>query len=545
MWESVRQSRAIFSLDAGERIGHSKRRRTDSGDPIESNAPRETKAPAAARDLGASLFGVVYLAIGAWHIRWLSRREVESAMQFRQAVALSVVPILVAWFLNSTLFQIYADMASGARLRALDDSSWIARREARGDRLAVSETTAAVTLSGGGYRAAAVHAGILWTLDQAGYPVDVLSTVSGGSIVGASYAMGMSAADFRDHLKNAKPGLPNDLMNFYPVFAQLFVPGYGSGDTYANHFDRVFFQRRTLEQTGPPLLIVNTTRYRDGTRRAFRAETDGQLLLGRVVAASGAFPVAFDPVPIEGEFYIDGGVVENLGIAGLQNHLESHATDASLGDLIPQVLIISDAGLIPEAPPVGPSPRYYRWRRGRRILGWRATRGILSAGTVQRGRHQLPAGAARRRAASPELIGDLGNRFVDRRRGRWRRPYMLIEKSKDADQHVDPVRPALDFVVCIRVLDELNVFFGSLEYIHQRDGIAGHIEVCIVLAMEHQDRCVDLTGTLDGRRCVEKIATGSGNAVPNDIGAGHQPRIRYTRDADYASVKIRILDRRH
>jgi hypothetical protein len=356
MWESVRQSRAIFSLDAGERIGHSKRRRTDSGDPIESNAPRETKAPAAARDLGASLFGVVYLAIGAWHIRWLSRREVESAMQFRQAVALSIVPILVAWFLNSTLFQIYADMASGARLRALDDSSWIARREARGDRLAVSETTAAVTLSGGGYRAAAVHAGILWTLDQAGYPVDVLSTVSGGSIVGASYAMGMSAADFRDHLKNAKPGLPNDLMNFYPVFAQLFVPGYGSGDTYANHFDRVFFQRRTLEQTGPPLLIVNTTRYRDGTRRAFRAETDGQLLLGRVVAASGAFPVAFDPVPIEGEFYIDGGVVENLGIAGLQNHLESHATDASLGDLIPQVLIISDAGLIPEAPPAWTKP---------------------------------------------------------------------------------------------------------------------------------------------------------------------------------------------
>jgi predicted acylesterase/phospholipase RssA len=213
-----------------------------------------------------------------------------------------------------------------------------------------------VTLSGGGYRAAAVHAGILWTLDQAGYPVDVLSTVSGGSIVGASYAMGMSAADFRDHLKNAKPGLPNDLMNFYPVFAQLFVPGYGSGDTYANHFDRVFFQRRTLEQTGPPLLIVNTTRYRDGTRRAFRAETDGQLLLGRVVAASGAFPVAFDPVPIEGEFYIDGGVVENLGIAGLQNHLESHATDASLGDLIPQVLIISDAGLIPEAPPAWTKP---------------------------------------------------------------------------------------------------------------------------------------------------------------------------------------------
>jgi predicted acylesterase/phospholipase RssA len=166
----------------------------------------------------------------------------------------------------------------------------------------------------------------------------------------------MSAAEFRDHLKHARPGLPNDLMNFYPVFAQLFVPGYGSGDTYANHFDRVFYQSRTLAQTGPPLLIVNATRYSDGTRRGFRAETDGGLPLGRVVAASGAFPVAFDPVPIEGEFYIDGGVVENLGVAGLKDYLESQTGAADLGARIPQVLILSDAGLIPEAPPAWTKP---------------------------------------------------------------------------------------------------------------------------------------------------------------------------------------------
>jgi hypothetical protein len=168
--------------------------------------------------------------------------------------------------------------------------------------------------------------------------------------------MGMSGDKFRDHLKNAKPGLPNDLINFYPVFAQLFVPGYGSGDTYANHFDRVFFQERQLEETGPPLLIVNTTNYGDGTRRAFRAETDGRLSLARVVAASGAFPVAFDPVPIQGEFYVDGGVVENLGVAGLQIYLESHASDENIGELIPKTLILSDAGLIPEAPPAWTKP---------------------------------------------------------------------------------------------------------------------------------------------------------------------------------------------
>jgi hypothetical protein len=71
----------------------------------------------------------------------------------------------------------------------------------------------------------------------------------------------------------------------------------------------------------------------------------------RVVAASGAFPVAFDPVVIEGEGYIDGGVVENLGVAGLQQYFERHAQDDNLADRLPDVLILSDAGLIPAAPP--------------------------------------------------------------------------------------------------------------------------------------------------------------------------------------------------
>lgn len=106
----------------------------------------------------ASLFGIVYLAIGIWNIRWLSRRATESYVQFRQAVALTVLPILFAWFLNSTLFQVYAGLASRARLQHFDDQGWVSRLDARSDRLAASELPVAVTLSGGGYRAAAVHA---------------------------------------------------------------------------------------------------------------------------------------------------------------------------------------------------------------------------------------------------------------------------------------------------------------------------------------------------------------------------------------------------
>ena len=52
----------------------------------------------------------------------------------------------------------------------------------------------AVTLSGGGYRAAVSHAGLLAGLDAHCVPVHVLSTVSGGSIAGAAYALGVPPA---------------------------------------------------------------------------------------------------------------------------------------------------------------------------------------------------------------------------------------------------------------------------------------------------------------------------------------------------------------
>ena len=300
---------------------------------------------------GATIFGVSYLAVAIWHLRWLARRGGEPAGLFRQTIALSLLPVLLAWIVNSTAYQIYMWVGSQAQSSVTDGLEWEARRERRRAELDASATSLAVALSGGGYRAAAIHAGILSVLEDAGLPVSLLSTVSGGSIVGGAYAMGMSAADFRDHLARAKPGLPNDLSNFYPVVAQLFVPGYGSGDTYANHFDRAHFRGSTLGDTGPPTLIINATRYREGTRRAFWPENDGDLALGRLVAASGAFPVAFDPVVIEGEEFIDGGVVENLGIAGLQQYFAEHRDDADLGNRLPAVLIISDAGLIPEAPP--------------------------------------------------------------------------------------------------------------------------------------------------------------------------------------------------
>ncbi|MHC4900078.1 MAG: patatin-like phospholipase family protein [Planctomycetota bacterium] len=303
---------------------------------------------------GAVLFAAIYVGVMVWHLRWLRRLDTPIARQFKQIVSLSVTPVFAAWVLNSTAYLGYARVVSALSLGHHDNAELSERKEQRRQTIDAWESEGsarvAVALSGGGYRAAVVHAGILSGLDGAGVPISYLSTVSGGSIVGGAYALGWSPEEFCEHLKKNRPGLTNDLANFYPVFKQFLFPRYNSGDTYSAHFDRVYFHGHRLQDTGPPLLILNSTHYHDGERKAFRAENEGQEILGRVVAASGAFPVAFDPVRIGGEPYVDGGVVENLGIAGLQHYFRDHAGDADLADRLPGVLIISDMSLIPDDP---------------------------------------------------------------------------------------------------------------------------------------------------------------------------------------------------
>ncbi|MBK6634605.1 MAG: patatin-like phospholipase family protein [Chitinophagaceae bacterium] len=57
--------------------------------------------------------------------------------------------------------------------------------------MASSSNNLGLALSGGGYRAAAFHVGTLKKLDELGIlsKVNVLSTISGGSITGAYYCI--------------------------------------------------------------------------------------------------------------------------------------------------------------------------------------------------------------------------------------------------------------------------------------------------------------------------------------------------------------------
>lgn len=231
-----------------------------------------------------------------------------------------------------------------------------------------------VALSGGGYRAALVHAGVVDALGQLGVPVTHLSSVSGGSIIGAYLAVGGSPGDFlkavaagrfriaRDLLafQNAvrlpshfrAPGLDVDLWPFFDEFSRL--------DVQAALLDRVLLSGATAPSSSPrlgPALMVCMTDLSNGvsvgalnegylfvgptTRRFFRApdaiDMAGFTRLAERVAVSGSFPGAFPPLrvnarittvpaPLSGSnegkeltlVLADGGIRDNLGLRLLE-----------------------------------------------------------------------------------------------------------------------------------------------------------------------------------------------------------------------------------
>jgi predicted acylesterase/phospholipase RssA len=219
-------------------------------------------------------------------------------------------------------------------------------------------------LSGGGYRAAMIHAGLLEALDERCVPIRYLITVSGGSIIGGYYSLGYPPERFKEKLMRRRSGLPDDMLAIHDLPLDWLWPSWSSADTYARHFQNVFFGSSTLDDTlFTPQLIVNATDIEadpDDAREVFfegREPSYPELdrtKIADLVAASGSFPGAFEPktivwpkdsgsgLPVSRRF-VDGGVVENLGITGLHRFLDFKS--GSSPPPSPDLTIISDASL--------------------------------------------------------------------------------------------------------------------------------------------------------------------------------------------------------
>lgn len=233
-----------------------------------------------------------------------------------------------------------------------------------------------LALSGGGFRASLFHLGTIRYLEEVRIMprVEVMSTVSGGSIIGAYYLVEMERklraepranrleacdAIIREFCTKLRLDFRMRALVFYPfshpVLTLLALVGLRhSGDTMAKEFEAHLFAPELrvgdlpvqIRPSGPSdaqwslahvqgtRILINTASLITGRRVAFSRESDlgikaqigksdpNSISLARVVGASAAVPGLFRPLRIGNEVLADGGVVDNQGIESLLDYFE-------------------------------------------------------------------------------------------------------------------------------------------------------------------------------------------------------------------------------
>lgn len=250
-----------------------------------------------------------------------------------------------------------------------------------------------LALSGGGFRAATFHLGVLKRLEELGLlnRIDVLSTVSGGSMTGALYALrcvrdgngapGSYPVDAlipdirllvtRNFRGRALFGTPLRVVQTLASFATRYVSRV---PLLADALDRELFRGAHLADA-PPWLLVNATNLMTGKAWKFFHDRAGDYLIGATdrtggirladaVLASAAYPGLTDPFPfhtrwedlradlLDGRWHrpeadsrwrrahgrargrltvplADGGLYDNEGLNGLRSSHVTHAIYAS------------------------------------------------------------------------------------------------------------------------------------------------------------------------------------------------------------------------
>lgn len=158
-----------------------------------------------------------------------------------------------------------------------------------------------MALAGGGARGIA-HVGILKAIDEAGIKISMVTGTSAGAIVGAFYCSGIRPDEIL--------GLVNDTKLIRYVRPAMSFSGLLKLETVISIFEK-YIKDGTFEKLQIPL-VVSATNLRTGQNALF----DKGDLFPKVLA-SCAVPVIFKPIEIDGESYIDGGVLNNLPLEPL------------------------------------------------------------------------------------------------------------------------------------------------------------------------------------------------------------------------------------
>lgn len=176
-----------------------------------------------------------------------------------------------------------------------------------------------LVLSGGGTRGFA-HLGVITGLLEKGIHPDVISGTSVGAIVGAFIAGGKSPEEI---LKIFNKGWFFKYTNLhFPDDGLLKLGGLKGVIKKTMPYD-------TIEELPLPFYVA-VANLNSGS-----AEYLNKGPLGLTLLASASIPVLFSPVKIDGQLYVDGGLVDNIPVEPIKNDCE-HIISVNITPLNPR-----------------------------------------------------------------------------------------------------------------------------------------------------------------------------------------------------------------
>jgi NTE family protein len=155
-----------------------------------------------------------------------------------------------------------------------------------------------LALSGGGVRGIA-HAGVMKALQEHQISINQITGTSAGALVGALYAKGISIEDIYNFFENSNL--------FHPKKFAFRQAGFINSSIFTDQLS-LYIPEDSFESLNIPL-TVTATDLNSGELKVFK---EGELYLS--ILASAAFPGIFTPVEINGNTYVDGGVINNFPV---------------------------------------------------------------------------------------------------------------------------------------------------------------------------------------------------------------------------------------
>jgi NTE family protein len=154
-----------------------------------------------------------------------------------------------------------------------------------------------------------VFAGAIKRLELEGCQIQEVIGTSGGSIIAAAVASGLSADQIMDLCRIIMPKI-NKMMD-YSVINFLTWGGFVKGDKIHKEFEQHFI--KTLGEAKIPLHIV-TTNFDTDEEEIFSTQKTPKIETAIACGASMAIPAVFEPVAINGDLHMDGGIYANFAI---------------------------------------------------------------------------------------------------------------------------------------------------------------------------------------------------------------------------------------